>query len=41
MKRVLLLNIEKFFEVLGILIAEKNNAKLKSFKVKKRQREKV
>ena len=29
------MNIEKFFETLGILVAEKNNAKLKSFKVKK------
>lgn len=33
------MNIEKFFEVLGILIAEKNNAKLKSFKVKRVKRE--
>lgn len=30
------MNIEKFFETLGILIAEKNNAKLKSFKIKKK-----
>lgn len=30
------MNIEKFFETLGILIAEKNDVKLKSFKVKKR-----
>ena len=30
------MNIEKFFEILGILIAEKNNVKLKSFKVKRR-----
>lgn len=27
------MDIEKFFETLGILIAEKNNVKLKSFKV--------
>ncbi len=33
------MNIEKFFEVLGTLIAEKNNVKLKSFKVKKIKRE--
>ena len=39
MKRCVAMNIEKFFEVLGILIAEKNNAKLKSFKVKKVKRE--
>jgi hypothetical protein len=38
---VLLLNIEKFFEVLGILVAEKNNVKIKSFKVKRVQREKL
>lgn len=30
------MNIEKFFETLGILIAEKNNAKLKAFKIKKK-----
>ena len=30
------MNIEKFFETLGVLIAEKNNAKLKSFKIKKK-----
>ena len=30
------MNIEKFFETLGILIAEKNNVKIKSFKVKKK-----
>ena len=30
------MNIEKFFETLGILVAEKNNVKLKSFKVKKK-----
>lgn len=30
------MNIEKFFEILGILIAEKNNVKLKSFKVKRK-----
>lgn len=34
------MNIEKFFEVLGTLVAEKNNAKLKSFKVKKVERKK-
>ena len=28
------MNIEKFFEVLGILYAEKNNIKIKSFKLK-------
>ena len=33
------MNIEKFFEVLGTLIAEKNDAKLKSFKIKKVKRE--
>lgn len=33
------MNIEKFFEVLGTLIAEKNNVKLKSFKIKKVKRE--
>ena len=32
------MNIEKFFEVLGTLIAEKNNVKLKSFKIKKVKR---
>lgn len=30
------MNIEKFFETLGILIAEKNNVKLKSFKIEKK-----
>ena len=30
------MNIEKFFETLGILFAEKNNAKLKSFKIKRK-----
>lgn len=30
------MNIEKFFETLGILIAEKNNVQLKSIKIKKR-----
>lgn len=30
------MNIEKFFETLGILIAEKNNVRLKSFKIKKK-----
>lgn len=29
------MNIEKFFETLGILYAEKNNAKLKSIKIRK------
>lgn len=29
------MNIEKFFETLGVLIAEKNNVRLKSFKIKK------
>lgn len=29
------MNIEKFFEVLGILYAEKNNVKIKSLKVEK------
>lgn len=33
------MNIEKFFEVLGTLVAEKNNVKLKSFKIKKVKRE--
>lgn len=33
------MNITKFFEVLGTLIAEKNNVKLKSFKIKKVKRE--
>ena len=31
------MNIEKFFETLGILIAEKNNVKLKSFKIEKKR----
>ena len=39
MKRCVAMNIEKFFEVLGTLIAEKNNVKLKSFKVKRVKRE--
>lgn len=30
------MNVEKFFEVLGILFAEKNNVKLKSFKIKRK-----
>ena len=30
------MNIEKFFETLGVLIAEKNNVKLKSFRVAKK-----
>lgn len=29
------MDIEKFFEVLGTLVAEKNNVKLKSFTIKK------
>lgn len=29
------MNIEKFFEVLGTLYAEKNNIKIKSFKLKR------
>lgn len=39
MERCVAMNIEKFFEVLGILIAEKNNVKLKSFKIKRTKRE--
>ncbi len=35
MKGSVTMNIEKFFEVLGTLIAEKNNLKLKSFTIKK------
>lgn len=34
------MNIEKFFEVLGTLIAEKNNVKIKSFKVERVKKEK-
>lgn len=30
------MNIEKFLETLGILIAEKNNMKLKSVKIKRK-----
>ena len=30
------MNIEKFFETLGILIAEKNNVKLKSITIKRK-----
>lgn len=30
------MNVEKFFETLGILIAEKNNVKLKSIKITKK-----
>lgn len=30
------MNIEKFFETLGVLIAEKNNVELKSIKVNKK-----
>lgn len=33
------MNIEKFFEVLGTLFAEKNNVEIKSMKIKKNQRE--
>ena len=33
------MNIEKFFEVLGILYAEKNNLKIKSIKIEKIKRE--
>lgn len=29
------MNIEKFFEVLGILFAKKNNTKLKSLEIKR------
>lgn len=29
------MNIEKFFETLGILYAEKNNIKIKSMEIKK------
>jgi hypothetical protein len=29
------MNVEKFFEMLGILYAEKNNIKIKSFKLKR------
>lgn len=32
------MDIEKFFEVLGILYAEKNNIKIKSMEIKKIQR---
>lgn len=31
------MNIEKFFETLGILVAEKNNVKLKSFNIKEKR----
>ena len=31
------MNIKKFFEVLGILFAEKNNIEIKSVKVDKKQ----
>ena len=34
------MNVEQFFEVLGILVAEKNNSKLKSFKIKKIEKDK-
>lgn len=33
------MNIEKFFEMLGILYAEKNNIKIKTFKIKKTKKE--
>lgn len=33
------MNIEKFFEVLGILFAEKNNVKLKSMEIEKMKTE--
>ena len=33
------MDIEKFFEVLGILFAENNNVEIKSMKIKKVQRE--
>ena len=33
------MDIEKFFEVLGILFAENNNVEIKSMKIKKNQRE--
>lgn len=32
------MNITRFFEVLGILYADKNNVTIKSFKVEKRGR---
>lgn len=41
MKRCVAMNIEKFFEILGTLVAEKNGAKLKSFKVKRIKREEM
>lgn len=31
------MNIEKFFETLGILYAEKHNIKIKSIKIKKKE----
>ena len=33
------MDIEKFFEILGILFAENNNVEIKSMKVRKIQRE--
>lgn len=30
------MNVEKFFETLGVLYAEKNNVKIKSIKIKKK-----
>lgn len=30
------MNVEKFLETLGVLIAEKNNLKLKSIKIKRK-----
>lgn len=38
MERCVAMNIEKFFEILGTLVAEKNGVKLKSFEVKKVER---
>ena len=32
------MNVEKFFETLGILIAEKNNVKLKSINIEKKNK---
>ena len=29
------MNVEKFFEILGVLYAEKNNIKIKSIKIEK------
>lgn len=30
------MNVEKFFETLGILVAERHNIKIKSIKIKKK-----